>query len=76
MQEVAPGVRNLPLNLLDYFGFRLLPVVAELDLARHLPLVAREFHAVLLLCVDGRNGLAVRKRCKAGNANVLSRLRK
>src|SRR5216683_2590748 len=54
VQEVFAGVGDAGVNLLDA-GLRLLPVVAELDLAAHAALVTGQALLMLLEAVDRRD---------------------
>jgi len=69
MQEVFAGISDAGVNLLN-FGFRLLPVVAELDLAAHATLVARQALLVFLEAVERRDEAAVAHRGEAGDADI------
>ncbi len=69
VQEVFPGIRNADVNLLD-FGFRFFPVVAELDLAAHAPLVAGKVLLMLLEAAQRRDERFIAHRGEAGNADI------
>jgi putative transposase len=69
VQEVFAGVGDAGVNLLDAL-FRLLPVVAELDLAAHAALVAGQPLLVLLETVERHEETGVAQRGEPCNANV------
>ncbi|MEN3374618.1 hypothetical protein [Dechloromonas sp. ZS-1] len=68
-QEVAAGVADASVNTLDA-GFRLLPVVAEFDLAAHRPLIPGEALFVLPETVAWRQKAAIAEGDKARYPNI------
>jgi putative transposase len=69
MEEVAAGVGDADMNLLDA-GFRLFPVVAEFHLATHRLLLLAQGCFVPLEAVERGNERAVRESGESGNAHV------
>jgi len=69
VQEIFPGVGDAGVNLLDA-GLRLLPVVAELDLAAHPALVARKTLLVFLETVERRDEAAIAHGGETGHADI------
>ena len=69
VQEVAPCIGNTGVNGLDP-PFGLVPVLAELHLAAHRPLVPRKTHLALPEAVQRCQERAVAERGKAGDAHV------
>ena len=69
VQEIAADIGNAGVNLLDS-GFRLLPVAAELRLARHGTLIACQPLLVLPEGVERFDMATIGQRSKAGDAHV------
>ena len=69
VQEIAAGIRDIDVNT-SYFGFGLLPVVAELLFPGHHPLIAFEPVLVLLEAVERFDKSAVAERGKASYADI------
>ena len=69
VQVVAADIADLLVELCD-FGFRLLPVVAELHLATHRPLITGQPRLLLFETVDWLKDGAIGEGGKAGNAHV------
>jgi hypothetical protein len=69
VQKVFAGVSDTGVNLLN-FGFLLLPIASELDLAAHSPLVLGQTLLVLFETIERGDEAAVRERSEAGNSHV------
>jgi len=69
VQEILPGISYIAVNLLN-FGFRLFPVVAELDLAAHAPLVTGQALLMFFEAVERRDEARVAHCGEPGNANI------
>src|SRR5665213_250023 len=68
-QVVAPDVADVSVNALD-FGFCLPPVVTELDLAAHRPLVSAHSSLVFPEAIERLQVAAIAECGEAGNAHV------
>ena len=69
MQEVFSGVRDSGVNLLNV-GFRLFPVITELDFTTHASLRARKALLVRLETIQWRNIAAVTQRRETGDSDI------
>lgn len=69
VQVVAADIADLLVELCD-FGFRLLPIAAELGFATHRPLVTSKTRLLLFETVDRFEDRAIGERGKAGYAHV------
>ena len=69
MQEIFSGIRYRGVNLLN-FGFRLFPVITELDFTAHATLRARKALLVLLETIQWGNIAAVTQRRETGDSDI------
>ncbi len=69
MQEIFSGVRDSGVKLLN-FGFRLFPVIAELDFTTQAALRACKSLLVRLETIQWRNIAAVTQRRETGDSDI------